>query len=55
MAAARSPGGKTPTLAAYNVMSLGIWYETVMRWVGEATAVMAMGKTFVAMRRDLAQ
>jgi predicted dehydrogenase len=35
-----------------NVMSLGIWYETVMRWVGEATMVMAMGKTFVKMPRD---
>ena len=40
-------------LSGLNVMSLGIWYETLMRWVGEATAVMAMGKTFVKMRRDL--
>ena len=34
-----------------NVMSLGIWYEAVMRWVGEATRVMAMGKVYVRMRR----
>jgi predicted dehydrogenase len=37
-------------LSGLNVMSLGIWYETLMRWLGEATAVMAMGKTFVKMR-----
>ena len=35
-------------------MTLGIWYETVMRWVGEATKVMAMGRTFVKARRDAA-
>jgi predicted dehydrogenase len=34
-----------------NVMMLGIWYEAVMRWVGEATRVMAMGKTFVKQRQ----
>jgi len=33
-----------------NVMMLGIWYEAVMRWVGEATSVMAMGKTHVKQR-----
>lgn len=36
----------------YNVMTLGIWYECLMRWVGEATQVMAMGKTFVKTRKD---
>lgn len=41
-------------LSGFNVMSLGIWYEAIVRWVGEATRVMAMGKTFVAMRRDAA-
>jgi predicted dehydrogenase len=41
-------------LSGYNVMSLGIWYEAVLRWVGEATGVMAMGKTFVKTRQDLA-
>jgi predicted dehydrogenase len=35
-----------------NVMNLGIWYEALMRWVGEANQVMAMGKTCVKMRRD---
>lgn len=39
-------------LSGYNVLSLGIWYETVLRWVGEATRVMALGQTFVTMRRD---
>ena len=35
-----------------NVMTLGIWYETVLRWVGEAARVTAMGRTFVTMRKD---
>lgn len=35
-----------------NVMSLGIWYETAMRWVGEATEVMAMGTVTVPWRAD---
>ncbi|HDK35705.1 MAG TPA: Gfo/Idh/MocA family oxidoreductase [Bacteroidetes bacterium] len=39
-------------LGGLNVLSLGIWYEAVMRWVGEAIRVMAMGKTFVKMRTD---
>jgi len=39
-------------LSGVNVMSLGIWYETVMRWIGEATRVTAMGRTFTTMRRD---
>lgn len=39
-------------LSGMNVMSLGIWYEAMMRWVGEALRVMAMGKTFVKMRKD---
>ena len=29
-----------------NTMSLGIWYEAVMRWIGTATRVTAMGRTF---------
>jgi predicted dehydrogenase len=37
-------------LSGLNVMMLGIWYEAVMRWVGEAIQVMAMGKTFVKQR-----
>jgi predicted dehydrogenase len=39
-------------LSGFNVMSLGIWYEAVMRWVGEATRVLASGKTFAHMRKD---
>lgn len=35
-----------------NIMSLGIWYEAVMRWIGEAARVTAMGQTFVKMRKD---
>ena len=39
-------------ISGVNVMSLGIWYEAVMRWLGEASRVMAMGQTFVKMRPD---
>ncbi len=39
-------------LSGMNIMTLGIWYEAMMRWVGDATRVMAMGKTFVKMRKD---
>jgi predicted dehydrogenase len=40
-------------LSGFNTMTLGIiWYEAMMRWAGEATRVIALGQTFVAMRRD---
>ncbi len=39
-------------LSGLNIMAMGIWYEAVMRWIGEATRVMAMGSTFVKMRKD---
>lgn len=39
-------------LSGLNIMSLGIWYEALMRWVGEATRVIAMGKVFVPLRPD---
>jgi predicted dehydrogenase len=39
-------------LSGVNVMSLGIWYETLMRWVGEADQVMAIGKVFAKERRE---
>ena len=39
-------------LSGLNIMSMGIWYEAMLRWVGEATSVMAQGKTFVKMRHD---
>ncbi|MBZ0301174.1 MAG: Gfo/Idh/MocA family oxidoreductase [Anaerolineae bacterium] len=39
-------------LSGLNIMAMGIWYEALLRWVGEATAVMAMGKIFTRMRPD---
>jgi predicted dehydrogenase len=39
-------------LSGFNVLSLGIWYEAIMRWVGEATRVAAMSKTFAKTRKD---
>jgi predicted dehydrogenase len=39
-------------LSGFNIMSMGIWYEAVLRWVGEATRVQAMGKIFARMRGD---
>jgi predicted dehydrogenase len=36
-----------------NVMSLGIWYESVMRWVGSAESVQAAGAIFVRERREV--
>ena len=39
-------------LSGLNIMTMGIFYEAVMRWVGNARKVMAMGKTFVKMRKD---
>ena len=35
-----------------NIMSMGIWYEALMRWVGEAVSVSAMGRVFVPRRMD---
>lgn len=39
-------------MSGFNVMTMGIWYEALLRWVGEATRVAARGKTFVKLRRD---
>jgi len=39
-------------LSGVNIMSLGIWYESVMRWVGEAVNVTAAGKVIVPLRKD---
>lgn len=39
-------------LSGMNVMSLGIWYEALMRWIGQAQQVTANGRTFVSRRRD---
>jgi len=39
-------------LSGMNIMSLGIWYEALMRWLGPATSVMAMGQTVVKRRTN---
>jgi predicted dehydrogenase len=39
-------------LSGVNTLSLGIWYEAVMRWIGTAKRVTAMGQTIIKMRRD---
>lgn len=39
-------------LSGVNTLSLGIWYEIVLRWIGEATRVTAMGKVFTTLRKD---
>lgn len=38
-------------LSGYNILSMGIWYEAMIRWVGPATRVMAMTKVNVPRRR----
>ncbi len=37
-------------LSGYNTMTMGIWYECLMRWVGEAKKVQAMSKVCVDKR-----
>jgi predicted dehydrogenase len=37
-----------------NIMSLGIWWEILMRWTGDARRVFAAGKVFQETRRDAA-
>lgn len=39
-------------LSGNNIMSMGIWYEALMRWVGPAATVNAVGQTVVKHRRD---
>jgi predicted dehydrogenase len=39
-------------LSGFNILNLGIWYEALMRWVGEARRVLAMTKVSVKLRRD---
>ena len=60
IAAARSyPDGSAPqhwrqnrVFSGDNIMSMGIWYEAMMRWVGPARSVMAVGQSVVRHRRD---
>ena len=37
-------------LSGLNVLGLGIWYETIVRWIGQARTVTAMGRIFVPRR-----
>jgi predicted dehydrogenase len=39
-------------LSGLNILGMGIWYEAVMRWVGEAKTVMAMTRVSVKQRKD---
>jgi predicted dehydrogenase len=39
-------------ISGVNIMLLGVWYECVMRWIGEATSVAATAATVVRTRRD---
>ena len=39
-------------LSGYNILTMGIWYESLMRWVGPASRVMAMTKVWGRMRSD---
>ena len=38
--------------SGFNILNMGIWYEALMRWGGEATRVLAMTKVCVKARRD---
>ena len=39
-------------LSGNNTMHIGIWYENLMRWVGQASSVQALGQTVVKHRLD---
>ena len=60
IAAARNyPGGSAQqhwrqnrVYSGDNIMSMGIWYEAMMRWVGPAKSVMAVGQSVVRHRHD---
>ena len=39
-------------LSGLNIMTLGIWYEAMLRWAGPATRVAAFARTFVPVRAD---
>jgi predicted dehydrogenase len=41
-------------LSGLNVMTMGIWYEALMRWLGPARRVMALTKIAVSRRKDAA-
>ena len=39
-------------VSGYNALSMGIWYEALIRWVGRATKVMALTKVCANQRLD---
>jgi predicted dehydrogenase len=39
-------------LSGYNILTMGIWYEGSMRWVGHATRVFAQTRIAIPKRRD---
>lgn len=40
------------SLSGLNILSMGIWYECLQRWLGQATSVAAMGSIVVPERRN---
>ena len=39
-------------LSGNNIMTMGIWYEALMRWAGPATSVQTLGQAVVNHRKD---
>ena len=39
-------------MSGYNIMQMGIWYETMMRWIGPAASVTSLTRVNVKSRRD---
>ena len=39
-------------ISGYNIMQMGIWYETLMRWIGTAQSVISLTKVNVNKRKD---
>ena len=39
-------------LSGFNILTMGIWYEAAMRWVGPASAVFARTRIHIPQRRD---
>jgi predicted dehydrogenase len=39
-------------LSGFNILQMGIWYEAIMRWVGPAESVTAIGRVTVKHRND---
>lgn len=39
-------------ISGFNTLALGIWYESLLRWVGPATRVLALTKVVVNQRKD---